>query len=85
MFSTFALSLLSEIILHVDQSSPFQSFGKGSSFAQSLQVNVKQQTIELFCLWRKKKLVDLKFPVATLILKGTNIIERRHNHKTKGK
>ena len=32
MSSTFALSLLSENILHVNQSSPFQSFGKGSSF-----------------------------------------------------
>ena len=88
MSSTFALSLLSENILHVNQSSPFQSFGKGSSFAQSFQVNGKQQTIELFYLVEeKKKLVDLTFPVATLILKGTNITERRYNynHKTKGK
>eukprot|EP00493_Phyllostaurus_siculus_P022996 UN23330 len=71
MSSTFALSLLSENILHVNQSSPFQSFGKGSSFffGQYLQVNGKQQTTELFCLWRKKKsYVDLTFPVATLIL-----------------
>jgi len=38
-------------------------------------------------LEEKKKLVDLTFPVATLILKGTNITERRYNynHKTKGK
>ena len=56
-------------------------------FGQYLQVNGKQQTTELFCLWRKKKFVDLTFPVATLILKGTNITERRYNynHKTKGK
>jgi len=29
--------------------------------------------------------VVLTFPVATLILKGANIIERRHNYKTRGK
>ena len=67
MSSTFALSLLSEIILHVDQSSPLNW---KRIFVCTIVPSKRKATnnIELFCLFgEKKKFVDLTFPVATLI------------------
>ena len=72
MSSTFALSLLSIVWKRI------------FLFFWTILTSKRKATNNRVVLpLEEKKLVDLTFPVATLILKGTNITERRHNHKTK--
>ena len=52
-------------------------------FEQYLQVNGKQQTIELFCLWRKKKARCFDVSCCNFDLEGDKYNRRRYvyNHK----